>query len=52
MSGTLTIREELYTLWTVGEDLNWLGKLFIYTAGLPFLCMFTVSTILFHKRPK
>lgn len=52
MSGILTLREELVALWTVGEDLNWLGKLLAYTAGLPFLCMYTVLAILFHKRSK
>ena len=43
--GAVTRREKLVLLWTVGEDLNWCGKLFVYTAGLPFLLLFSVMAM-------
>lgn len=44
--------EIIKTVWTVGTELNWFGKLFIYTVGLPFLCLYTFFYLLFYKGPK
>ena len=45
----MTKYEEIKMFWAIGEDMNWFGKAFVCTIGLPFLVGFTLLTLAFRK---
>ena len=39
----VTKHEEIKMFWAIGEDMNWFGKAFVCTIGLPFLVGFALA---------